>query len=227
MNTFFEKDETRCSVSLSENESDDCIAPKRSQHASFVYVGTGVTIGKTSPYYSPSPTEGDRTDINDIIDKVASLAINTERSVSIYRKCNKYLWRITDRDGKVGQVLLNLLRHHVGVASDTTKTVYIESDNIFVDIIEAQRRRIRPGEYVKVSFSVACEPMMQGETHLHHSDSSPSVAVRYNTCHKTSIAYIRAYGGLLTYSAGGNDCANMTILLPVYGTPIPVSYRIQ
>ncbi|MBN2255953.1 MAG: hypothetical protein JW736_09620 [Deltaproteobacteria bacterium] len=233
--SFFEKGKTRGSAPSSEDGSEHCIPPQLFQHTVHSHTGTGVIIGKTLQYYSPALADGNRidgrhalphrhrTDINDIIDKVASLASNRDNPVSIYRKCNKYLWEIEDHDGKIGHALLDILLHQVSVTSETTKTVYIESDNMFVDIIAARRQRIKAGEYVKISLSMKCGVVMRSCRHYNFNTETN----RDDTCHETAVSCIRACGGLFIFSADAKERVEITIFLPVPGATAPTSYRMQ
>jgi len=155
-----------------------------------------------------------KTDIIDIIGKVKSLSTSNDTSKSIYCKCDKHLWQIGDDDGRVGQSLLDLLIYHVNDALEILKAVYIESNNMFVNINESQRRKIKTGEYVKISLSMECKSMAQCGIHYNFDADRDNTNLNI-TCYETAISCIRACGGLFTYSADANNHIEMAVYLPV------------
>lgn len=160
-----------------------------------------------------------KTDISDIIGKVTLLSTRNDTLQSIYCKCDKHLWQIRDDDGRVGQSLLDLLIYHINDALEISKAVYIESNNMFVNINESQRRRIKTGEYVKISLSMECKSMAQCDIH-YNFDAGSDNTNRNSTCYETAVACIRACGGLFTYSADAKDRVEMAIYLPVPGSAV-------
>jgi PAS domain S-box-containing protein len=88
--------------------------------------------------------------LNEIIEKTATMFGRTKREVIINRKFQQHLWTSEVDKGQIEQVLLNIYVN-AWQAMTGGGYLYLETQNIILDESFAHRYSVKPGRYVKIS----------------------------------------------------------------------------
>jgi PAS domain S-box-containing protein len=89
-------------------------------------------------------------DINDIIEKTSSMFERTKKEITIRRKTGKDLWYVAVDRGQMEQVFMNLYVN-AGQAMPEGGEIYLETENVLLNIDKALSYAVKPGRYVKIS----------------------------------------------------------------------------
>ncbi len=89
------------------------------------------------------------TDLNDIIEKTASLFGRTKKEIFISRLFQKDLWTVEVDQGQIEQVLLNLYVN-AWQAMPAGGNLYLETKNVMIRENETNRYSLAEGRYVKI-----------------------------------------------------------------------------
>jgi len=92
------------------------------------------------------------TDLNELIDKSATMFGRTQKEISIHKKFQADIWVVAVDQGQIDQVFLNIFVN-AWHAMPSGGNLYIQTENTTLDNIAVKPYRILPGRYVKVSIT--------------------------------------------------------------------------
>jgi PAS domain S-box-containing protein len=92
------------------------------------------------------------SDINDLIDKTASMFARTRKELRVHPKLAPDIWTVEVDRGQIEQVLLNLYIN-AWQAMPNGGDLYISTENITLDEHYLRPYKVKPGRFVKVSVS--------------------------------------------------------------------------
>ena len=90
------------------------------------------------------------TDLNDLIDRSATLFGRTKKEIVTHRKFHSDLWTVEADQRQIEQVLLNLFVN-AWQAMPAGGEIYLETQNVVLDDAYVTPHGVRPGRYVKIS----------------------------------------------------------------------------
>jgi PAS domain S-box-containing protein len=90
------------------------------------------------------------TNMNDVVEKTASLFGRTRKEITVYRKLNKTLWAAEVDRTQMEQVLMNLFVN-AWHAMPGGGEMFLQTDNVLVGQENALAVVLTPGRYVKIS----------------------------------------------------------------------------
>jgi PAS domain S-box-containing protein len=90
------------------------------------------------------------SDINDIIDKSASMFARTRREIRVHPQLARDAWTVEVDRGQIEQVLLNLYIN-AWQAMPRGGDLYLTTENMILDEHYVRPYRVKPGRYVKVT----------------------------------------------------------------------------
>ena len=91
-------------------------------------------------------------DMNDIIKKTSSMFGRTKKEIIIHRKYEKDLWTVEVDQGQMEQVFMNLYVN-AWQAMPGGGEIYLETENVFLEGEQAFPYTVKPGKYVKITFT--------------------------------------------------------------------------
>jgi two-component system cell cycle sensor histidine kinase/response regulator CckA len=89
-------------------------------------------------------------DINEIVEKSASLFGRTKKEISIHRRYGTNLWSVELDRGQMEQVFMNLFVN-AWQAMPGGGEIFLETENLLLDDVRALSYSVSPGKYVKIS----------------------------------------------------------------------------
>lgn len=92
------------------------------------------------------------TDLNEIIEKSSSLFARTKKEIRVHTELSEDLWTAEVDRGQIEQVLLNLYVN-AWQAMSTGGDLYLQTENIILDLSYLKPYKVEPGRYVKISVS--------------------------------------------------------------------------
>lgn len=90
------------------------------------------------------------SDINDIIEKTASMFARTRKEIRVHRQLAADIWTVEVDRGQIEQVLLNLYIN-AWQAMPNGGDLYLITENLTLDENYVQPYRVKPGRFVKVT----------------------------------------------------------------------------
>jgi len=90
------------------------------------------------------------TDLNDLIAATAAMFGRTKKEIRIHEKYGKGIWAVDADRGQMEQVLLNLFVN-AWQAMPGGGDLFLQTDNVHLDLASVTPYEIRPGTYVKFS----------------------------------------------------------------------------
>ena len=90
------------------------------------------------------------TDINDIIEKSASLFARTKKEIQVHHQLAPEVWTVEVDRGQIEQTLLNLYVN-AWQAMPEGGDLYLMTENLFLDENYVRPYKVKPGCYVKIS----------------------------------------------------------------------------
>jgi two-component system, cell cycle sensor histidine kinase and response regulator CckA len=90
------------------------------------------------------------SDVNDIIDKTASMFARTRKEICVHRRLAPDIWTVEVDRGQIEQVLLNLYIN-AWQAMPSGGDLYLATENLTLDENYVRPYKVKPGRYVKVT----------------------------------------------------------------------------
>ena len=90
------------------------------------------------------------SDLNDIIEKTASMFARTRKEIRVHRQLAADIWTVEVDRGQIEQVLLNLYIN-AWQAMPRGGDLYLSTENLTLDEHYVQPYRVKPGRFVKVT----------------------------------------------------------------------------
>jgi PAS domain S-box-containing protein len=141
------------SLMLLKTKSDHASYEKLKNIETYVESGTELTkqllgFARRGKYYAVA------TDLNDVIDKSATMFGRTKKEIKIISDLQSDIWTVEVDRGQIEQALLNLYVN-AWQAMPQGGDLYLKTENIVLDadFIDSKPYKVEPGDYIKITIT--------------------------------------------------------------------------
>jgi len=155
------------------------------------------------------------TDMNDIIDRTASMFGRTKKEIAVNRSLAEDLWAVDCDQGQMEQVFMNLYVNAWQAMSGGGE-LYLETSNVLLGDDPAISYRIKPGRYVKVSITDTGTGMDEKTRERIFDPFFTTKAMGRGTGLGLAMVYgiIKGHGGMIDVTSEPRQGTTFEIYLP-------------
>jgi len=167
------------------------------------------------------------SDLNEIVEKSATLFGRTKKEITIHRNYQEAIWPVEVDQAQFEQVLLNLFVN-AWQAMTGAGNLYIQTENTVLPKSYTQSYRVDAGKYVKVSITDTGVGIDEENQEKIFDPFFTTKELERGTGMGLASAYgiIRNHGGIITVYSSVGKGATFNIFLPVSGKHIAAQKEV-